>query len=334
MAIIYRTSDRIDIEEIDPEQAQINKVMMQGHFVAPYLQFTYYGQDGKPAISDTQFAVFSSESGSLAYVLVGSLNLSQQTGSKNKVLRAFQVNKSLLDFTIQQLLQNKGVLGKEAEKISTATDEFKYSPILDVQKEALYERENRLPGASTYTTMRYRSKIDIANFNAQNHMRVSDPGYALTTAEATELAEEIIDEYGLSHCRVALSQSMSSATAVAACRAIKPRLRLFDSIGKLEIMLHSYLPILRGILLHEFAHAIDVREFGTMSHGPTFVLLYAELLAKYTNLNFKDTLAFFSKDLRVANPVYSDQFGKLDRDTRLMFRNRQREIREKFLGDK
>lgn len=332
MAIIYRTSDRIDVEEINPEQAPI-KVAMQGSFVAPYLQFPYYDQDGKPAISDTQFAVFSSESGNLAYALIGSINLAQQTGSKNKVLRAFQVRKSLLDSTIQQLIKNKGVLDKEVETISTATDEFRYSPLLDMQKEALYARENRLPGASTYTTMHYRSKIDIANFNARHHMQVSNPGYALTPVEATELAEEIIDSYGLKHCRVVLSNSMSSALAVAACRATKPRLRLFDSAGKLEIMLHSYLPILRGILLHEFAHAIDVREFGTMSHGPTFVLLYAELLAKYTNLNFKDTLAFFNKDLRVANPVYSDQFGKLDRDTRLMFRNKQREIREKFLGD-
>lgn len=56
------------------------------------------------------------------------------------------------------------------------------------------------------------------------------------------------------------------------------------------------------IVLHELAHAFDAYYYRTNSHGPTFMLLYRDLLLKYTGIDYLQSMT--------VNGLYRGKHGK------------------------
>lgn len=342
MAIVYRTSDMVTCEEIDPRTSPRNNPIMQGEIVAPYLRGAV-GELGTE--SGSTFAVYTVSTANLHYAIVAAVIKGDALSSEpDRILyiRAWQVAEALLVDTVKQLLRNRGVLDHEVKRVALVTNNFTYSTIKDVQKQRLYDTEDRLPNPAA-TSMNYsRGKRVIAEqVNNSLNLQPTDLGYIMSKNEAAEFGEQVFEHYGIDDIR--LESGVSGFTAAAQCslRNLNSdsyfHKRLFYRDYDMVLGFSPLVPICRGVILHEIAHALDVREYGGFCHGPTFVLLYAELIGKFTSVNFATAFdTFVNAGLKVANPIHSDQFYTLPKWRRHAFRisaNEQREALSRRLSD-
>lgn len=316
MGIEYRTVSSIGLLEIDPRSIYLDNLQEHASFLAPYLVSPGMG-------THTPFTLYSSRSGSTYHVFIGHRNSDTR---RYNVPRAWHVAEDRVEIVIEQLRRNKGVLDSEWDRLHAVTHGFMYSTPLDVQAQALYTSESLLAKGMAYTPRRHRIAEDN---NMKQGLLPDDPAYLMTVNNAALLAEQVLLDYNILDIRCHSRRMLGNV--LASCRLLNAQdSRLFDTASKLEIGFSADYHISRSTVLHEIAHALDKRIFGSMSHGPTFVLLYAELLGEYTSLTFEYAFTHFHKTLKVANPIYSASFGELPKAIRGRFiTERQMVLRER-----
>lgn len=341
MAIEYKTADIVQREVVD-QPTTFERSVLQGTVNAPYLTHRQLQLDvsGNPVldsrgrlvyeVTSSQFGVYTVKAGKTNYVYLAAMGNGKRSHI-DRAIRAFRVHDDMLENTVQQLLRNQGVLDSEYDRVYAVTHAFRYSTNIDPQKDGLYRAEDLLPRAH-YNFMQ-TSRVKIRDtLNERFKLKETDPGFAMSQAEAITFGEKVLEDYGLDDIR--LEGGNLSPTAAASCQVIdNNRNVMFGRNYKLRIGFSESLPICRGIILHEIAHAVEIREFGGFGHGPMFVLMYCELLAKYTSLNFAETYDHFvSHDLQVANAIYSDQFFTLPKKRRQLLIERSRNQSLAFKG--
>lgn len=316
MAIVYQTSDRVVLEEIESKKAVQTKYEYHGSFFAPCFSL--------PTDARKEMAVYSSTSNRVNQVVVGFYDPTDTQLLYVKVVRAFQVSSEKKAGIIQQLLKNKGVLDSEFIRLHAVTHGFTYSTEKDSQTQAFYSAELELP-KSVRETFR-NGKLRITDeLNERSNMNLTDPGFAMNYRDAVLFGEQVFSDYGIEDIR--MEGGVQKYSSAAECGFLQPRRRLFERDSKLRLGFNPETPIMRGVILHEIAHAIDLREFGGFSHGPSFVLVYCELFSKYTSLGFVECFDHFvAKGLKVANPIYSDQFFAFTEERRRHFQKLHREV--------
>lgn len=327
VAITYRTSDRIELEEVDIATVPTYGHQKHGNFVAKWMktkrgEYTPTGYVVKPGL-DT-FAVYSITTDTTCHVVVAEWN----PDGDNKTIRyvrGWQMNKERRDGVVAQLLKNKGVLDKEYEMARVVTHNFLYSFELDPQAQKLYSAEDAFPCSAARSMSRFNRNIIRDKVNADLDLRPRDHGYIMSPRDAMLFGEEVLEEYNVDTIRLEMAQG--AATAAAFCRIKDGNRRMFTRDSHMSIGFSPFNPICRGIVLHEIAHALDLVEFGGFSHGPTFVLMYCELLAKHTSIGFVHAIDHFTAmGVRVANPVHSDQFFAMPKNRRDAYRAMSREM--------
>lgn len=320
MAIVYRTSDTISLQEIDPREPPTSNQVLCGSFTANYLcSFAYDAVSGKQVVSPNTFAIYTISKAKINYIILASYAADKKEAGRLLYLRAWQVASHLLDNVVAQLIHNRGVLDVEYDRLYAVTHGFQYSINLDSQKQKLYDAEDKLPKSAYHALKRNAKYKTIQLLNEQNGMQPTDPGWAFDQRQAVMFGEMVLADYGLDEVRMS-GGTMRGAAATCSMLPGK-RVMMFHRQYQLGLHFSEYLPICRGVILHEIAHAIDAREFGGFSHGPTFVLVYCELLGKYTSIGFEQAFDhFISYGVKVANPIYSDQFATLTKARRKSFR--------------
>lgn len=315
MAIIYKTSDRITLEELESKAAVRTRYELHGKFFAPCFAL--------PRDDRKEVAVYSSISQKVNQVVVGFFDPEDKELLYVKPLRAFQVSAEKKESIIQQLLKNKGVLDEEYPRLHAVTHGFTYSVEKDIQVQPFYSAEMDLPKSARAAFMNKRLRI-TDELNERTNMAPTDPGYAMNYRDAVMFGEQVLADYGIEDIR--LEGGVAGFNSAAECSFLQPRKRMFERDSRLRLGFSPTAPITKGVILHEIAHAIDLREFGGFSHGPTFVLVYCELFGKYTSLSFVECFDHFvSRGLKVANAIYSDQFFAFPEERRRQFQELHRE---------
>lgn len=316
MAIVYRTSDTISLEETETSQIRYSKLEQHGTFTAPCYKYL--------ASNTPEYGVYSAPSSkNTQLILVAHHNPSIESQSGiGYIVRGFTVAHRLVNNTIAQLLRNKGCLDNEFSRIHAVTHGFKYSIQLDSQNNKLYDAEHALYRLWDPINRGRRVKI-LEDLNANEEP--DSPRWVFSQRDAVAFGEYVLAEYGITDIRLEGGTTLPGAAAE--CSVIAGNRRMYFARNcKMRLGFHPSLPITRGAILHEISHALDLREFGGFSHGPTFVLIYCELLAKFTSLQFVKSFDFFvSKGLKVTNPIYSDQFFSFDKRRRDDFKRLHQE---------
>lgn len=326
MAIVYRTSDTIDVEEIDIDQAPRFEIVARGTFHANYLRLQpTIAADGRMELGTNSFAVYTNTKGDIHHAVVATYEPDAKKRTNITLVRAWQTSAARLDSVVAQLVRNKGVLDEEYTRVAIATHNFQYNMMTDLQKDALYAAEDQLPKPAKHLLRAGRTPVYLEKLNADRRMEPTDHGYAMSSGEAVDFGEQVFADYGIHDIRL---EAGTRPGAAASCmiRDVGKRMRLFHRGYDMVLGFSPDMPIGRGIILHEIAHALDLREFGGFSHGPTFVLTYCELLSKYTSINFATALdTFINAGLKVANPIHSDEFHTLPKWRRAAFRKTYQE---------
>lgn len=328
MAITYRTSDRIELEEVDIATVPTYGHEKHGNFVAKWLrtkrsEYTPQGIAVKTG-RDT-FAVYSIATDTTCHVVVAEWNPDDGENKTIRYVRAWQMSKDRRDGIVAQLLRNKGVLDKEVDMARVVTHNFLYSHELDSQAQKLYNAEDAFPCSAARSMSRFNRNVIREKLNEDLNLRSRDHGYIMSPREAMLFGEEVLEEYNVDTIRLEMAQGRQNAAAF--CQIKDRSRRMFQRDSHMVIGFSPFNPICRGIVLHEIAHSLDLIEFGGFSHGPTFVLMYCELLAKHTGIGFVQAIDHFTAmGVRVANPVHSDQFFAMPKNRRKAYRTMSREM--------
>lgn len=231
--------------------------------------------------------------------------------ANGKNFRQFKVNlagnewRSLYD----ELRTHQGVETKRYFAWMQMTHGGTYDMVNDPQAQPLYNAEELLYRAlsggqgSRFITRRKSRKT------ANEGIKETDMGYAMSMAEVDDLVHEVKEQYELPPFDMTQTPDIgTSLNTVASCR-YKSSLLFERSIKQFTFYYNPMLVVTRQTVLHELAHAVEANDFGRTAHGPTFVLIYAELLARYTGgqVSFKEAIALFrGQGLIVANEAWAD----------------------------
>lgn len=227
--------------------------------------------------------------------------------------RVFIVKSHLTEEFCNTLFRNNGLLDSEVERISVISSCGKYNVVDDIQASSFYDAEHSLMDGNSL-----RTGITSADVHNERYPTNRPEKKALNPREAKELIEEVCEDYAMPMLEVGRMphQTTGMSAVVAMCRTPKKTPFPHPTQAR-SILLNETLAILRSIVLHELAHAIDIYEFGAFGHGPTFIMIYCELLHTYAGMDFEKCIKHFeARGLYVANPIYSKEFKRLSKASR------------------
>lgn len=239
--------------------------------------------------------------------------------------RIFVVKVHMSQEFCAMLYRNNGLLDSEIERIAVAGQCGKYNVKDDLQAMKFYEAEEEL--MEGYNLRTGITSADVHNERYPSNRREKQ---ALNTREAKALVEQICFDYAMPMLNVArMPHTTAGKQAIVAKCMINSRPPFLHQAVADSILLNETLTILRSVVLHEMAHALDVYEFGAFSHGPTFITIYCELLHRYAGMDFEKSISHFeSRGLYVANPIYSVEFKKLSNATRMRYQEEYSAFKE------
>lgn len=239
-------------------------------------------------------------------------------------VRLFLIKDNVEQF-LEELRRYNGYRKSEYKMGSAVTGGFSYSPFLDLQQNSFYTAENTLFDTNSIKGVTESKHGFIPeDINAKTGQGPEDPFYVMSAAEAKRFCHEVLHNEGFDPIQVKLEHEPKANFA--ARFVIENRNSFWlNGDNNCYIGISTRIPIYRFVLLHEIAHYLDMMEFKSLSHGPTFVLVAAELYSKYIrNMAFEHVYNHFEvvSNLKVANAIYSERFETLSPEMKKKMRER------------
>jgi predicted metal-dependent hydrolase len=322
MAILQTALESEGLEELKPDSGHEKYIASITHF-SPIGEAFYM-----PARSRSKSVIIHTQKATTHVLAV--VNHKKFQNGILQSRRIFAVKDWRFESVLNQFQRNKGWLDSEIERVQVASANGTYDLHADDQAMLLYAVERMVLGLTNgYISIGATSP---EQYNSKSPTSQHNP--ALTAREVLNLIEEVCSDYYMPNIPVIKEHLEISEKGVSVARCMsRSTYSLMQKTTAESIQLNTQTIMLKSVILHELAHAIDVYEFGALAHGPTFIMILCELYHSYLGLDFENTYdCFVNSGLLVANPVYSNCFDQLKSKTQKHHKENYHTMKEQING--